>query len=113
MSDKEKTQTTEKMPKPFEKYLWLGASFVIALVGYFLRTGNVELPFWGSVGFTVALLFTIIVAAQKASTERFALAENKETKKKYILKSILYFIFIFIAVFYIFFSLWVSRILSV
>ncbi|MBR6531640.1 MAG: hypothetical protein IKT61_03990 [Clostridia bacterium] len=113
MSDNEKIQTKEKMPKPIEKFIWLGASVVIALVGYFLRTGGVKLPFWGSVAFTVALLFTIIIAAQKVSTERFALAENKETKKQYILKTILYYIYIFIAVFYIFLSLWVSRILSV
>ncbi len=113
MSDNEKKQTTEKMPKPAEKYIWLGASVVIAIVGYFLRTGGVQLPFWGTVAFTVALLFTIIVAAQKVSTERFALAENKETKKKYIIKSILYYIYIFIAVFYIFLSLWVARILSI
>lgn len=113
MSKNEKTQTTEKMPKPVEKFIWLGVSVVIAIVGYFLRTGGVQLPFWGTVVFTVALLFTIIVAAQKVSTERFALAENKETKKQYILKSILYYIYIFVAVFYIFFSLWVARILSV
>ena len=113
MSNNEKTQTTEKMPKPAEKYIWLGVSAVIAAIGYFLRTGGVELPFWGTVAFTVALLFTIIVAAQKVSTERFALAENKETKKQYILKSILYYIYIFVAVFYIFFSLWVAKILSV
>lgn len=113
MSEKEKTQSTEKMPKPFEKFIWLGVSVVIAIAGYFLRTGGVELPFWGTVAFTVALMFTIIIGAQKVSTERFALAENKETKKQYILKSILYYIFIFVAVFYIFFSLWVARILSV
>lgn len=113
MSKNEQTQTTEKMPKPIEKFIWLAVSLVIALVGYFLRTGGVELPFWGSVAFTVLLLFTIIMAAQKVSTERFALAENKETKKQYILKSILYYAFIFLAVFYIFLSLWVSRIISV
>ena len=113
MSNNEKTQTTEKMPKPAEKFIWLGVSVVIAVVGYFLRTGGVELPFFGSVIFTVALLFTIIIAAQKASTERFALADNKETKKQYILKSILYYVFILIAVFYIFMALWVSRILSI
>ena len=113
MSEKEKTQSTEKLPKPAEKFIWLAASVVIALVGYFLRTGGVELPFWGTVAFTVALLFTIIIAAQKVSTERFVLADNKETKKQYILKSILYYIYIFIAVFYIFMSLWVARILSV
>lgn len=113
MSNNEKTQTTEKMPKPAEKLIWLGISAVVAIVGYFLRTGGVELPFWGSAAFAVALLFTIIVAAQKVSTERFALADNKETKKQYILKSILYYIYILIAVFYIFLSLWVSRILSI
>lgn len=113
MSNNEKTQTTEKMPKPAEKYIWLGVSVVIGIVGYFLRTGGVEVPFWGSVAFTAFLLFTIIMAAQKVSTERFALAENKETKKQYLLKSALYYLFIFIAVFYIFLSLWVARIISI
>ena len=109
----EKKQTTEKLPKPVEKYIWFGVSVIIALVGYFLRTGGVELNFWVKSIFAALLLFAIIVAANKVSTERFALADNKETKKQYILKSILYYIYIVVAVFYIFLSLWVANIISV
>lgn len=113
MADTEKKQSTEKLPNPIEKYIWFAISVVIAAVGYFLRTGGVELNFWVKAIFAAVLLFTIIMAAQKVSTERFALAENKETKKQYILKSILYYVFIVVAVFYIFLSLWISKILSV
>lgn len=116
MAEVEKTEKkTEKakLPKPMSKYIWFGASVVIALVGCFLRTADVQLNFWVKSIFAALLLFTIIVAANKVSTERFALADNKETKKQYILKSILYYVYIIVAVFYIFLSLWVSNIISV
>lgn len=109
----EKTQSTEKIPKPMEKYIWFGVSAVIAMVGFFIRTADVQLNFWIKSIFVALLLFTIIMAAHKVSTERFALADNKETKKQYILKSILYYVFIIVAVFYIFLSLWVSNIISI
>lgn len=109
----EKTQSTAKLPKPVEKYIWLVISVIIAAVGIFLRTADVQLNFWVKSIFAALLLFTIIMAANKVSSERFALADNKETKTQYILKSILYYVFIVIAVFYIFLSLWVSNIISV
>lgn len=116
MAEVEKTenkQSTEKLPKPVEKYIWFGVSVIIAFVGYLLRSGDVQINFWVKSIFAALLLFTIIMAAQKVSTERFALADNAELKKQYILKSILYYIFIFVAVFYIFLSLWVSNIISI
>ena len=116
MAEVEKTEKKtekEKLPKPMSKYIWFGVSVVIALVGCFLRTADVQLNFWVKSIFAALLLFTIIVAANKVSTERFVLADNKETKKQYILKSILYYVYIIIAVFYIFLSLWVSNIISV
>lgn len=109
----EKNKSSEKLPKPVEKYIWFGVSVVLAAVGFFLRTANVQLNFWVKSIFAALLLFTIIMAANKVSMERFALADNKETKKQFILKSILYYVFIVIAVFYIFLSLWVSNIISV
>ncbi len=113
MSENEKNTQTEKMPKPFEKFIWLGVSLVIALVGYFCRTGDVVLPWWGCALYAALLLFTIIIAAQKLSIERFSFAEKKEDKKKYILSTMLYYIFIFTAVFFVFYALWVSRVLSI
>lgn len=109
----EKAQSAEKLPKPAEKYIWFGVSVIIAAVGFFLRTADIQLNFWVKSIFAALLLFTIIMAAHKVSTERFALAENKETKKQYILKSILYYVFIVVAVFYIFLSLWVSNVISI
>ncbi len=116
MNDKEQikqTEHAEKMPKPIEKFIWLAVSVVIAVAGYIFRDNGIVLPWWGNALFAASLLFTIIVAAQKLSAERFAFAEKKEDKKKYIISSIAYYIFIFIAVFYVFYCLWVARVLSV
>ena len=42
----EKTQSAEKLPKPAEKYIWFGVSVIIAAVGFFLRTSDIQLNFW-------------------------------------------------------------------
>ncbi len=110
---KEQPEKKEKMPKPFEKFIWLGVSVIIALVGYFCRTGDVIFPWWGCALYAALLLFTIIIAAQKMNIERFSFAEKKEDKTKFILASVAYYVFIFIAVFYVFYGLWVARILSI
>lgn len=113
-----KMKKTEKMPKPFEKFIWLFASVIIAVVGYFLRTSDVQLNLIAKTIFAAFLLFTIIMAAQKTSVERFSFAKDEENgiegdKKKYILSSLVYYLFDIIAVFYIFYSLWVCRVFSV
>lgn len=111
-----KVKTDEKSVKPIKpvlKYIWFAVSVVVAFAGGLCRTGGVKLPFWGSVVYTAALLFAAIVAAQKTSVERFSFAEDMSNRKKYILLSILYYVFILTAVFYVFLSLWISRVISV
>ncbi len=110
---KAQNEKKEKLPKPFEKFIWFAVSLAIVLGGYFCRTGDVVLPWWGCALYAAFLLFTIIIAAQKMSIERFSYAENKEDKTKFILSTILYYVFIIIAVFYVFYALWVSRVLSI
>ena len=107
-----------KMPKPFEKVIWLAVSFVIAFIGYFLRSSDMKLHVVVTILYVALLLFTIIMAAQRTSIERFSFAPNEETgskgdKKKYILMSIVYYFIICVAVFYIFFSLWFGRVLYI
>ena len=86
IAEKEKTENKEKAQKPVkktEKYIWFLASAVIA---------------------------------QRTSIERFGYAdEESETadKTKYALTSILYYIFIIIAVAYAFLALWVSGVFSI
>ncbi len=109
----EKNEKVEKMPKPFEKFIWFAVSIVVAVIGYFCRTGDVSFPWWGNALYAAFLIFTIIIAAQKQSFERFAYAEKKEDKIKYIISSILYYFLICVAVFYVFYALWVSRVLSI
>ncbi len=108
-----KTEQAEKMPKPYEKFIWLAVSVAIAVLGYIFRVKDIVMPWWGNALFAAFLLFTIIIAAQKMSVERFALVENKEKRSKCIIASIIYYIFIFIAVFYVFYALWVARVLSI
>ena len=115
MSENTKKEVNEKppkMPKVFEKFIWLAVSAVIALIGIICRTNGISFPFWGKVIYISLLLFTIIMAAQRTSVERFIYASAEEAKKKYILTSILYYIFIIIAVGYVFISFWISEIIS-
>lgn len=113
MNEQEKNVKTEKLPKPFEKYIWLVISLAVAVAGYFLRTSDFELPFIVGVVVALILLVTIIIAAQKVSAERAALADNKEKKFKYILKTIMYYLYIIIAVVFVFMSLWIIGILTI
>ncbi len=113
MSEEVKTEKKEKLPKPFEKFLWLLISCVIAVGGFFLRTGDVEAPLWLSIICAVALLATIIIAAQKVSAERAAFAEDKDKKLKYMLKTVLYYFYILVAVIFVFMAIWIVGILTI
>lgn len=118
----EKTQKVKKKKerkvRPRDKFIWLAVSAVIAVAGYFLRTYDVEMNTVFKLVFAVSLLLTIIMASQCMSVERFRYAPNEETgdkgdKKKYFLMSVIYYAFILVAVFYVFFSLWVCSVVSV
>lgn len=120
MSEKNKRQAEkpERLPKPVEKFIWLGVSVVIAVVGAVLRKSGMELHWIVKALYSAFQLFTVIMAAQKTSIERFSFAPNEETgnkgnKKKYILSSIIYYLFIIAAVFFVFYCMWVCKVLSI
>lgn len=103
----------EKMPKPFEKFLWLLGSVVIAVIGSYLRTSDSDIPAWVRIICVVLLMASVVIAAHKVSIERNEAAKDKEKKLRYFFKTILYYTFIMVAVVYIFISLWISGILSI
>ena len=113
MSEAEKTQKTEKLPKPIEKFIWLIISCAVAAVGYFLKTGSFEMPTWLGIVVSVVLMISVVMAAQKASSERAALANNPEKKLGYALRTFIYYLFVIIAVVFIFMCLWFTGILSI
>lgn len=116
--NKNKAAKNEKPLKPAEKFIWLGASIIVALIGFFLRKSGADLHWLVKSVYSAFLLFTSIMAAQKTSVERFSFASDEEAgikgdKKKYILSSIVYYLFVILSVFYVFYCLWVSAVLSV
>ncbi len=113
---KEKSESTQKPVKKIEKYIWFSVSAVIAAVGSICHINGIKFNVWVSVAYSAFLLFSIIMAAQRTSVERFGYAdEDSKTadKTKYALTSILYYIFILIAVAYAFLALWVSGVFSI
>ncbi|MEE0981393.1 MAG: hypothetical protein U0K91_06890 [Acutalibacteraceae bacterium] len=113
MSEQVKNEKKEKLPKPFEKFIWLLISCVIAVGGFFLRTGDFEAPLWLSIICALALLATIIIAAQKVSAERAAVADDKDKKLKYMMKTAVYYFYILVAVVFVFMSIWIVGILTI
>lgn len=110
MSEKDKNNV-EKLPKPLEKVIWLGIALVCAVAACTLKA-LVSVPSWLGVILSLGLMATIVIAAQKVSAERAAAAEDKENKIKYALKTALYYLYIFIAVIFVFLSLWLVGIVS-
>ena len=108
MSEKD---NIEKLPKPLEKFIWLGISLAVAVVVCFLKV-VFEIPSWLGVICAIALMVTIIIAAQKVSAERAAAAEDKEKKIKYAMKTVLYYAYILRAVIFVFISFWLVGIVS-
>lgn len=119
IAEKEKTENKEKAQKPVkktEKYIWFLASAVIAAIGAVCHSNEIKFNIWVSVVYSAFLLFTIIMAAQRTSIERFGYADEESKtadKTKYALTSILYYIFIIIAVAYAFLALWASGVFSI
>lgn len=115
VAEKEKKEEQQKPVKKGEKFIWFLASAVIAAAGAICHTNEIKFNIWISVVYSAFLLFTIVMAAQRTSVERFAYAsdENKSNKTKYALTSVLYYIFIIIAVAYAFLALWVSGVFSI
>ena len=115
VAEKEKTEKAQKPVKKIEKFIWFFISAVIAAVGTLCHINNVKFNIWVSVFYSAFLFFTIIMAAQRTSVERFGYADdsNEGNKLKYALTSILYYKFIFAAVAYAFLALWVSGVFSI
>ena len=112
----ERIEETQKPVKKSEKYIWFLASVIIAAVGSICHINGVKFNIWVSVAYSSFLLFTIIMSAQRTSVERFGYADEESPtadKTKYALTSILYYIFIIIAVAYAFLALWVSGVFSI
>ena len=113
MSEQAKNEKKEKLPKPFEKFIWLLVSCAVAVGSFFLRTSDFEAPLWLSIICAVALLATIIIAAQKVSAERAALVGDKDKKLKYMLKTVLYYFYILVAVIFVFMAIWIVGIITI
>lgn len=115
VAEKEKTEKAQKPVKKIEKLIWFIVSAVIAAGGAICHTNGIKFNIWVSVIYSALLLFTIVMAAQRTSIERFGYADDESSpnKTKYVLTSVLYYIFIFIAVIYAFLALWVSGVFSI
>ena len=113
VKDAEQAETAEKLPKPIEKFIWLLISLATAALGCFLKINKVDFPLWAGVIYALALMTFIIIAAQKVSAERSALANNPDKKFLYTLKTVLYYLYIFVAVACVIVSVWVVGILSI
>lgn len=114
MAEKKKKKQKEiKIPKKREKFIWFAASVIVAVSGYIARISEFEFPLWLKIVYPALLMFLIIICSQKTSIERFSYRGENGNKKMYIITSLIYYVFILVAVFYIFFALWVANILSV
>lgn len=109
----EKAETAIKMPKPIEKFIWLVVSCAVAALGCFLKINRVDIPLWAGIIYALVLMTAIIIAAHRVSTERTALADNPDKKLRYMLKTVLYYLYILIAVVCVIISIWVVGILSI
>lgn len=113
VAEKEKTAKAQKPVKKAEKFIWFAASAVIAAIGAVCHTNSIKFNIWISVVYSAILFFTVIMAAQRTSIERFDCIEHDGSKVKYFLISVLYYVFIIAAVFYAFLALWVAGVFSI
>lgn len=114
MAELEKNEKKQEKPiNKKEKFIWLAASVVIAVVGIIIHNKSIVIPTVPMIIYAAMLLFTIIMSAQKASIERFSFAGENGDKKKYTLMSIFYYVVIILAVAYVVLALWISGIFSV
>lgn len=113
IAEKEKPVKAQKPVKKAEKFIWFVASAVIAAIGAICHTNSIKFNIWVSVIYAAVLFFTVIMAAQRTSIERFDCIENDGNKAKYFLITVLYYAFIIVAVFYAFLALWVAGVFSI
>lgn len=111
-----------------KKYIFLAATAVVAVAGYFVRIQKTEVPVWGRVLYSLILIGLAVSAAQGANLQRQQYMprndedeeengkdtpERNPEKGKRFLYTLVYYLFCLIAVFCIVFSLWFSRILYI
>lgn len=113
VAEKEKTANAQKPIKKVEKFIWFIASAIIATIGAICHINAIKFNIWVSVAYSALLLFTIVMAAQRTSIERFDCIESDGSKTKYFLITVLYYVFIIAAVFYAFLAMWVSGVFSI
>ena len=113
MNADEKTETAVNLPKPIEKFIWLLVTCAAAALGCVLKINRVDIPLWAGIIYALALMAFAVIAAQKVSAERAALANNPEKKLRYMLKTLLYYLYILVAVVCVVISIWVVGILSI
>ncbi len=116
VAEKEKSgklQKPERKTNKIEKFIWFVASVIIAAIGTICHLNAIRFNIWVSVAYSALLLFTIVMAAQRTSIERFDCIESDGSKTKYFLITVLYYVFIIAAVFYAFLAMWVSGVFSI
>lgn len=111
-----KTEKAPKLAKPIEKFIWYAGSLVVAFVDIQLRKG-MDLPFAVRLACTVVLMLTVIIAGQRANSERLFYGQEDEkgkklNKKKYAFSSFIYYIIILTAVAFCFISLWMMKVIT-
>lgn len=114
----EKVNKTEKHAKPFVKFIWLGIAVIIAVVGFFMRKNNPELPFVQGAVVSALMLICAVIAAQGQNSVRHKYSETDEEGKhlqkgKYFGASVVYYLFILAAVAMLFLSFWVIGLVTV
>lgn len=112
-----KVNKEKKVAKPYVRFIWLAVSAAIAVIGFFVRSGNPELPFAVGAVFWAAMMISSIIAAQYQNEIRQKYSEVDEDGKriqrgKYFLQTLIYYLFIIFCVVLLFFGFWVSNIIS-
>lgn len=101
-----------KKPKPIDKklkFIWFGISVFIFSVGLILAKCGISFENYAVKAiYAIAVLFPMIVAAQKVSFERI----NPENGKKNIFAYIMYYLCIILFIVFIPIIFWVNQFMS-
>ncbi len=105
---KSKAPTAQKPVNKKVKYIWFAISMLIFAAGVILAKNGVSLENYAvKAVYAVAVLFPLLVAAQKTSCERIG-----ENGKKNVFAYVLYYIFIILFIVLIPLIFWVNQFVS-
>ena len=108
---KDENKAAEKVQKPVNKkakFIWFAVSIIILVIGIILVKAGISFENYVLKSiYAVAVLFPLLVAAQKASCERV-----KEDGKRNIPVILLYYLYIILFVVFIPFIFWVDQFVS-